>query len=124
MNLSNDKEVIVYKNEYGKYSVMLKNKHSDGTFENAYIPIQFNKGVELDNRTPIKLKNAWLSFYKIEKDGQKETKYIIRCSDFEIVEHKEQPKEEKNPFEEFGKSIETESKIGEQLQIQEDDLPF
>lgn len=121
MNLSNDKDVMVYKNEYGKYSVMLRKKNQDNSYESAYIPIQFNKGVELDNKTLIKIKNAWLTFYKLEKDGKQETKFVIKCSDFEKVEHNE---ESKNPFEEFGNSIETESQIGEQIQIEDSDLPF
>jgi len=125
MNITNDKEVVVYKNEYGKYSVMLKKKNQDNTFDSAYIPIQFNKGVVLENKTQIKIKNAWLSFYKLDtQDGKKETRYVIRCTEFEPILVKNKEEQKRNPFEEFGKSIETESQIGEQLQIEDDDLPF
>ena len=87
MNLSNDKDVMVYKNEYGKYSVMLRKKNQDNSYESAYIPIQFNKGVELDNKTLIKIKNAWLTFYKIDtQDGKQETRFVIKCSEFQEVE--------------------------------------
>lgn len=118
MNIQNDKEITVYKNDYGKYSVIISKKNQDDTFESAYIPIQFNKDVELENKTRIKIINAWLSFYKYEKDEEKHTVFYIRCSDFEIV------KEEKNPFEEFGEKIKTEFDVGQQIQITDDDLPF
>lgn len=125
MNITNDKEVVVYKNEYGKYSVMLRKKNQDDTFESAYIPIQFNKDVKLENKTPIKIKNAWLTFYKLDtQDGNKETRYIIRCTEFELAANKTEEEPKRNPFEEFGKTIETESQIGEQIQITDDDLPF
>ena len=48
-------------------------------------------------------------------------------SDFEIVnaeEKEEPPKEEQNPFKEFGDNIKTEYDFGEQIQIKDEDLPF
>jgi len=129
MNINSDKEYMVFKNDKGKYTITIGKKNNDGSYDNAYIPIQFNKDVELDNRTKIILKNAWLSFYKIVKELKGETQtttvFFIRCSDFGIVEDgiKEEPKEEKNPFEEFGNS-KTEFDIGKQIQITDDDLPF
>ena len=44
-------------------------------------------------------------------------------NDFEITEQPEE-KKETNPFEEFGNSITTESQIGEQIQIDDEELPF
>ena len=86
MNITNDRNVIVYKNKYGKYSVMISKKNMDGEYENAFIPIQFNKEVELENKTTIKIVNAWLSFYELTKeDGTTETRFFIRCSDFKEI---------------------------------------
>ena len=114
MNITNEKDVMIYKNDYGKYSVIISKKNADGSFEKAYMPIQFNKGVELENKTLIKIKNAWLSFYKVED----KTKFFIRCSDFDKVE------KEENPFKEFGNNLKSDFDVGEQIQIQDEDLPF
>lgn len=117
MNVSNEKEIMIFKNDNGKYSFQISKKNLDGSYSSAYFPIQFNKGVELDNRTLIKIKNAWISFYNWEYENKKGTTFFIKCNDFEEIESKEIPKtqkEEKNPFEEFG----------EQLQIDESELPF
>lgn len=126
MNLSSDKEFLIFKNDKG-YTTTIGKKNSDGSYDNAYIGIQFNKDVQLENRTKIKIKNAWLSFFKIVKELKGETQtttvFFIRCSDFEIVEEAAK-KEEKNPFEEFGDNIKTEFDVGEQIQITDDDLPF
>lgn len=105
MKLVEERQIKVF-NKEGKYSIGISNKKQDGTYDNAYIPIQFNKGVELENGTDIYIKNAWLSFYKWEYDGKKGTTFIIKCNDFskvdEVIEssHFEDVKED--PFKEFG----------------------
>lgn len=120
MNISNDKNVMIFKQDK-KYVVGLSDKNLSGEYERAYFPIRFNKDVELENKTLIKIKKAWLSFYNWKNEDKKGTSFYIRCSDFDIVE---EPKKETNPFEEFGNSIDTESSIGEQIEITDDDLPF
>jgi len=117
MNISNDKNVMIFKKD-NKYTAGISKKNQDGSYDKAYFPIQFNQGVELENKTLIKIKNAWLSFYKWENETGKGTVFYIKCSDFDKVE------EEKDPFEVFGDSISTESKIGEQIQIDDSELPF
>ena len=118
MNISNDKNVMIFKQDK-KYVAGINKKNRDGTFDKAYFPIQFNQGVELENKTLIKIKNAWLSFYKWENEDKKGTVFYIKCSDFDIIEQKEE-----NPFEEFGNNIETKSDFGEQIGITDYDLPF
>lgn len=120
MNISSNKNVMIFKQDK-KYVVGLSNKNLAGEYEKAYFPIRFNKDVELENKTLIKIKTAWLDFYNWQNQDKKGTSFYIRCSDFDIVE---KPKKETNPFEDFGNSISTESSIGEQIQIQESDLPF
>ena len=117
MNITNERPVMVFKKD-NKYTIGISKKKQDGSYENAYIKIEFNKDVELEDRTMITIKNAWLSFYNWEYQGKKGTTWVIRCNEFEQVE------QEKNPFEEFGDSIKTESEIGEQIQITDEDLPF
>ncbi len=120
MNITNDRNVMVFKNDKGKYSVGISKKNQTGEYEKAYFPIQFNKDVELEDRTLIKIKTAWLSFYKWEYELKTGTTFFIKCSDFEIVEqdnkeeHNAQLKMETDPYKDFGDSIE----------IKEEDLPF
>lgn len=84
MNITNNRAVMVFKNE-NKYVVGLSKKKQNGEYENAYIKIEFNKDVELEDKTLIEIKNAWLSFYNWEYDGKKGTTYFIKCSEFEVL---------------------------------------
>lgn len=111
MNIVNDKPVMVFKNE-NKYIVGISKKKQDGEYENAYIKIEFNKGIELEDKTLIKIKNAWLSFYNWEYEGKKGTTFFIKCNDFEEVA--ELVKTNNDPYKEFG----------EQLEISDEALPF
>lgn len=117
MEIISNKEEMVFKNEYnGKtfYSIGVSKKNQDGKYENGYINVRFKKDVELDNQTKIKIKKAWIDFYCKDR---KTFPYIF-VSEFDPVEEK------KDVFEEFGESIKTESQIGEQIEITEDDLPW
>lgn len=57
--------------------------------------------------------------YEIE--GNKRYKTYVLVNNIEFLESK---KESKNPYEEFGNSIKTESKVDEQLTITDADIPF
>lgn len=112
MNIVNDRPVMVFKKEK-RYSVGLSKKNQNGEYEKAYYPIQFNKDIELEDKTLIKINNAWLSWYDWEYEDKKGRTFFIKCTDFEEVE-----KEDSNPFEEFGK----EHNSGNE--ITDSDLPF
>lgn len=117
MEIISKKEEMVFKNEYnGKvfYSIGISKKNQDGKYENGYINVRFKKDVELDNQTKIKIKKAWIDFYCKDR---KTFPYIF-VSEFDPVEEK------KDVFEEFGESIKTESNIGQQIEITDDDLPW
>lgn len=118
MEIVSNREEIIFKNEYNDkpyYTIGLSKKDKDGKYINGYMNVSFKKGVELANKTKIKIKSAWLDFYK------KDVKTIpsIFINDFEIVEE-----QKKDPFEEFGNSIKTDFDLGEQIQIKPEDLPF
>ena len=68
--------VTVFKNDKGFYSIGVSNKNMDGTYENAYITAQFKKGVELENKAKIDIKNAFLSFYK-NQEGKPIYKIVV-----------------------------------------------
>ena len=119
MEIVSNKEEMIFRNEYnGKvsYQIGLSKKDKDGKFISGYVPVNFKKGIDLKNKTKIKIKNAWLDFYKKDKA----TIPTIFISEFDITE---EPKEE-NPFEEFGNSIKTDFDVGGQIEITDDDMPF
>lgn len=119
MEITSDRDEIIFRQEKdGKrfYSIGLSRKDQNGNYINGYMTAVFKKDVDIPNQTKIKIKDAWLGFNLKDK----KTYPHIFINDFVIVE----PKKEENPFEEFGNSIKTESDIGEQVYIDENDIPF
>lgn len=107
MKVISDRIEMIFRNEKdGKvfYSVGMPTKKQDGTYENNYGNIKFRNDVSLENKTKIKIKEAWLGCYK--------NNLYIFVNDFEKVE--EQPKEKKDDGWVSAKDIE----------IDEDELPF
>ena len=118
MEIVSNKEEMIFKNEYNDkpfYTIGLSKKDKNGNYINGYMNVNFKKGVELENKTKIKIKNAWLDFYKSDV----KTIPVIFISDFEIISDNK-----KDPFEEFGNSIKSDFDSGEQIQITDADLPF
>ena len=72
--------VMVFKNEKGAYSTSISNKQLDGTYINSYITLQFKKGVELENKTKINIKDAFLTFFRTQEGN---AVYKIVVLDFE-----------------------------------------
>ena len=61
-----DFSYTVYRNDRnGKtfYKICVKQKDFDGQEKNCYIPISFKKGVEVENKTKIKIKRAIENVY-------------------------------------------------------------
>lgn len=130
--------VIVYRNDgqYGaSYSLGLSNKRLDGGFDVGYIHVQFRKGVEVPNRTKIKVKNAFLTFY-LSKNTKNATFYIM-ITDFEIVENAQNNQNivqnEVKASQNFQSNVQNEIKedpyyqFGQEIAIADDtplDLPF
>ncbi len=75
-------------NDYGSfYSIGLSKKLEDGSYENGYFDVRFKKGVSLENKTKINIKEAWLTFYKKSDDEYTKTVPYIFINDFEIIEN-------------------------------------
>jgi len=109
MNVIDDKVKLIYKNTVNNkvsYSIGLSKKKEDGSYENGYMPCRFKKDVELDNKAKIKIKNAWLDFYKVDK----KTFVYLFINEFEKVEEQQ-------------KSVDNFSSAKE-VTIEPDDLPF
>lgn len=126
MNIQTDKQIMVFRqdNQYGThYSIGLSRKDQDGKYCNAYIPARF-KNSELQDKTKIYIKNAFLTFY-LKQD--KTPVFYIMVMDYETTDEtiekfksesitsiKQEEIIEQDPFKEFG----------EQLTLTDDDLPF
>lgn len=85
MNISTENQVMIFKREYQGnifYSLGLSKKNQDNTYTNGYMPCQFKKGVQLEDKTKIYIKKAWLSFYLKDK----ETKPYIFISEYTTLE--------------------------------------
>lgn len=62
------------------YSTTISKKLTDGTWENAYIGVQFKKDVVLQDKTKVEIKNGWLTHYF---NKEKKPVYYIFVLDFE-----------------------------------------
>lgn len=120
MNLEAGKIVMVFVKEFdGRkiYSIGLSKKNKNGSYENGFMSARFKKDVDIANKTRIKIKDAFLSF----NVNENKTFPYIFIRDFEKISEPK-PKEENNPYEEFGNSIRTE--VQEQFEIDDSELPF
>lgn len=88
MNITSDKNVMVFKNKDGFYSISLSRKNNNDEWESAYFPVRFGKDVSIENKTLITIKEAWLSFYVNEKDEKKYTNFYIFINKYDKVKSK------------------------------------
>ena len=121
MDIISNRPVMIFKRD-NKYNVGISRKKKDGSYETAYMKIEFNKGTELEDRQLITIKKAWLDFYNWEYEGKKGTTWCIRCSEFETTNNENNQEEIENPYAEM--NTKTENDIGVQIEITDDDLPF
>ena len=122
MNITNDKEVMIFRSEYeGKvfYSIGLSKKNQDGSFTNGYMSCQFKNGVNLANQTKIKIGKAFLTFYINQKT--KETKPYIMILDFTMSDNTTKNKDI-DLYATFGSTVKAEDV--DNLTIDETELPF
>lgn len=85
MHIKENEEVMIFKSDKGNYSIGLSRKDRNGQYFNGYLPCQFKNGISVANKTKVKLKNAFLSFYlKDEK-----TVIYLMILDFDEVKNKE-----------------------------------
>ena len=122
MNLEAGKIVMVFCKEFDDkklYSIGLSKKNKNGGYDSGFMSVRFKKGVEVGNKTRIKIKDAWLSFNV--KDNK--TFPYIFINDYEVISEPNPEKKESNPYEDFGNSIKTEANF-DQIEITSEDLPF
>lgn len=73
-------DVYIWKNENGRYTTSISNKKEDGSYDRVYVQVQFRKGVELENKTKINIKDAFLTFFRTQEGN---IVYKIVVLDFE-----------------------------------------
>lgn len=83
----------IYRNENnnGKvfYKMGVSNTLMDGQKEWAYIPVKFKNGVELKDKTQIKIKQAFENFYYAQSDTKHWNPILsIFIQDFETIDDK------------------------------------
>ena len=74
-----EQEIKVYSNERG-YFTRLSKRDLNNEWMNGFFYLQFKRNVVINNKSKIKIKDAWLSFY-INKD--KKTVWYIFVNDYE-----------------------------------------
>ena len=118
MNVVTNKMQMIFRKDYDNrtvYTMGISKKKQDGTYENAYMPVQFKKGVELENKTNIYIKDAWITFFKT-KDGK--AIFYIFINDFNTVH------EEVNEYKQASIKTETNGLSSLNIKIEDDELPF
>ena len=118
MKIVSDKEEMIFRKDFNdrpSYSLGLSKKNKDNSYTNGFIKVNFKKGVDLKNKTKIKIVDCWLDFYL----NGKNTIPTLFINDFEIVQEQ---KEESNPYPDMKTQVE--SDIGQQITIDDSELPF
>lgn len=108
MNINSERPLMVFKREYNGrvyYSLGISKKEMNGTYTNGYMPCEFKKGVSVNDKTRIYLKNAFLTFYLKDK----QTVPYIKILEYETVE--ETIQNSKDPFEEFGEQVDIDDNL-------------
>ena len=71
-------------NTFRVYSTGISSKSQDGSYNNAYIPVRFRRGIEVEDRQLINILSAWLMPIKIGEN------FVVGIfiNDFNLVESK------------------------------------
>ena len=84
-------KTMIFKNDYG-YTTSINKKNQNGEYERMYISIQLPKGVEVENKTMIDIKEGFLSFYNT-KDGLPKLKIVVMKISTEDLDYEKQERE-------------------------------
>lgn len=87
MHIKEDTIVMIFNHEFnGKkyYSIGLGKKDKTDKYINGYINCSFKKGIEIPNKTLVKIKKGWLDFYLKDKT----TVPYVFILEYEIIESK------------------------------------
>lgn len=72
---------------YALYSTQVSTKDKTGNWKSAYVTLKFRSGVDVANKTVIKIKNGFMSFNANVTNGEKYP--FVFVDDFEIIKEGE-----------------------------------
>lgn len=67
------------------YATGVSSKRQDGTYANAYLDVRFRKGVIVENKTKIDIKDAFLTVREFVVNGETKKKIELMILDFDII---------------------------------------
>lgn len=86
-------ETIIFRNEHdgkdGKwytYSTGVSSKRQDGSYINDYLDVRFRKGVVVDHKAKINIKNGFLTVREFTVNGETKKKIELMVLEFDSVE--------------------------------------
>lgn len=86
-------ETVIFRNAHdGKdgtwytYATGVSSKRQDGTYANAYLDVRFRKGVVVDHKAKIDIKDGFLTVREFTVNGQAQKKIELMVLDFETVQ--------------------------------------
>lgn len=68
------------------YATGVSSKRQDGTYINGYLDVRFRKGVVLENKTKINIKDAFLTVREYIADSDIKKKIELMVLDFDIAD--------------------------------------
>lgn len=109
---TDDKGIKIYRsdkvskagNNYTTYCIKVASKDKDGNWQNAFIDVSFKKGVSVNNKADIKIKNA---FYTVNSFNGNNTLRLI-ITDFDVIGNGDAPAESSDAFMNIPDGIEEE----------------
>lgn len=86
-------ETIIFRNEHdgkdGKwytYATGVSSKRQDGSYINDYIDVRFRKGVVVEHKSKINIKNGFLTVREFTVNGETKKKLELMVLDFDTEE--------------------------------------
>ena len=87
-------QTMIFRNEHESregtwytYTTGVSSKKQDGTYVNAYMPVRFKKGIVVDNKSKIDIKNGFFTVREYTTSGGELRKVIeMMITEFDIVE--------------------------------------
>ena len=121
--LKPDKEYMVFKTEFKGipyYKIQITRKDANGNVIKGYKPIRLRKGMELQDRSIIKIKKAFEDFYV---KGY-ETIFTLFIYEYELCKNTQL--EQENALNEFQNNLATSQfeDFGSEIEVTDDMLPF
>lgn len=94
-------EVMIFKNEKGTYKIGMSKKDRNNQYFNGYMLCKFRKGVEIENKTKIRIKEAFITFFL----NDKETVPYIMISSYDVIDKHEDFEMIKNKYDEYATEL-------------------